>query len=107
MTSVGLGSFNFGRELGDIDFIEVVGVPEIWLAIGEPEIESELGEIRLTGFISREGSIAVGLTDFPSFIAKNIFYATYIIFRCVTFENWFGWSIRRTWIGLNFFCIDR
>ena len=72
MTSVGLGSFNFGRELGDIDFIEVVGVPElIWLAIGEPEIESELGEIRLTGFISREGSIVVGLTDFPSFIAMK------------------------------------
>ena len=69
MTSVGIGSFNFGRELGDIDFIEVVGLPEIWLAIGELEIESEFGEIRLTGFISREGSIAVGLTDFPSFIA--------------------------------------
>ena len=74
MTSVGLGSFIFGRELGDIAFIEVVGVPVItcWLAIGEPEIESELGEIRLTGFINLDGSIVVGLTDFPSFIAKNI-----------------------------------
>ena len=74
MTSVGLGSFIFGRELGDIAFIEVVGVPDMtcWLAIGEPEIESELGEIRLTGFISLDGSIVVGLTDFPSFIAKNI-----------------------------------
>ena len=73
MTSVGLGSFNFGRELGDIAFIEVVGFwPEIWLAIGEPEIESEFGEIRLTGFISLDGSIVVGLTDFPSFIARKV-----------------------------------
>ena len=73
MTSVlGLGSFNFGRELGDIAFIEVVA--DIWLEIVEPEIDeptSELGEIRLTGFISLDVSIVVGLTDFPSFMADK------------------------------------
>ena len=74
MTSdaLGLGSFSFGSELGDIDFIEVVAVPDIWLEIVEPEIDptSELGEIRLTGFISLDVSI-VGLTDFPSLIANK------------------------------------
>ena len=75
MTSVlGLDSFNFGRELGDIAFIEVVAFPDSWLEIVELEIDdptSELGEIRLTGFISLDVSIVVGLTDFPSLIADE------------------------------------